>query len=191
MPPPPSTRRRELETLIPPVRKGEEDLIEPLTKKLQGLKFIEDRAEAARFILELALEAAPARSGLLHFYDASSRQFVVEAAGGDKAMALDAWASDETDEMMSDALRKRQLVHITAPRKNPHLNKGRWAILQPKHAVVCVPCARAGKRLGAIELIDPHVREEFARNQLNALTFLATELAQFLDQKPQTQATGS
>lgn len=193
MPPAPSSRRRELETLIPPVQKSEDDLIEPLMKRLTALRFIESREEAATFLLDLAIDAVPARVGMIHFYDPGPSEYVVAAAAGERASALESWSSGDDDPLLSEALRQKKLVHITSTEKNPRVQKGRWAIVRPRHAVVCVPCHRAGRRVGAFELVDPHERSDFARNQLNALSFLAGELSKFVAEREQTasRAVGS
>jgi GAF domain-containing protein len=193
MPPPPSSRHRELETLIPPVSQSEEDLIEPIVKRLTALRFIESREEAAAFLLEMALDVVPARVGLIHFFDPGPSEFVVAAAVGDRASALESWSTESHDPLLSDALRDKKLVHVTSTKKNPRVQKGRWAIIQPRNAVVCVPCHRASRRIGAFELVDPHGRTEFARNQLNALTFIAGEFSKFVSEhEPSTaKAAGS
>lgn len=177
--------------MIPPVQKSEEDLIEPLLERLEDLKLIANRSEGARYVLELALTVAPARVGLVHLYEPGTSEFCAEAVLGERALALEGWTSEEQDIVLSEALREKRLVHITAPRKNPRVSKGRWAVILPKHALVTVPCQRAGRPFGAIELVDPHERDEFARNQLNALTYLAGEFAKYLEALPHEQRNAS
>ncbi len=179
-PPPPSTRNRELETLIPPVTSLEADLFLPYRRRLQALNYAESDQEGALLLLELIVEAIPCRSGLIHRYDVNNSHFIVDAAVGEKASALDAFETPLSEPIIRATLEQRTPFHQLATAQDARFQKGRFAVVSPGRAVACAAGTHRGRPLGLIELIDPRESVEFTRAELTALADFASVYADFL-----------
>lgn len=179
--PPPSSARSDSQRQIPPVATKEKtDLLAPFARKFEALRYVEGASEAAEFLLDLALEVIPARAGLVHLHDAENAEFVIAAARGEKAAALESLTTSETDALATDAFAQGRPLQVTRPWNDPRIQKGRWALLPPKRAVVCAPAELMGRKWGFFELVDPKNGTGFSKEQLAALRDLAHKFAEFL-----------
>ncbi|WP_394821209.1 GAF domain-containing protein [Pendulispora albinea] len=157
------------------------DDIDDLFQTVRDLPFCETTAEAASFCLAAVLRFSPARIGLVHVYDAETRQFVVVYAQGpdtDDALMM---RTHEDDPLIQSTLRD------DAPRSwhyDEHTTdarpRNRHAFFGPVRSVLVAPVAHRKRPLGVIELIDPLDGSFFDARAENTLSYVAGRLGEHL-----------
>jgi hypothetical protein len=159
-------------------------LLGGLFEAMHTLRFVDDVRDGAGFVLRVVVDKTRARTGLVHLYHASRREFVVVGAIGatDETVVLD-FRTAADDPFIREIVGEREAVIVCDPKSDPALLRGRWSSARPHRSVLCAAASREGRILGLIEIADPTDGSEFSEDDRNALTYVATAFAEFLEDR--------
>jgi hypothetical protein len=161
------------EVVIPPVVGRPSETIPALDKKLSALPYLDTPKEQAAFILDLIVEAAPAKSVLLHIIDPRTQTGTVVGAHGAKSSVLFDFVTEAQDPLLTQIRRLRRPVKILSPATDDRSGKGRWAFSPPEKYLIALPVLHGQKLLGFIELADPMNENRLTPAQIEVLVDLA------------------
>jgi len=171
----------------PPSRRGDrvkgEDLLTDVFEAVSELFFLQDALDGADFVLRLALEKLPCEVGLLSLFDIDKRHFVVvRQTGGDQSALLH--RLQEKHPIAKRVMRTPGAVVVPRTSKEPEMVDTRWEAtgVEPK-SLLLVPVQKSGRYLGMIELCNPYDGKAFRDSDANALSYMAEQFADFLDER--------
>jgi hypothetical protein len=141
---------------------------------------LHDALQAARHGLVVLGDALPCRASVVHFFDASCREFIVAVARGEqhKDMLL-------KRHKMSDPLLRVARAHGGPFYWNDLSGAslraiGRYVALGSVTRVLVCPVIVGARWLGAIELVDPLDGDPFDSVAETAVAYVAGQLEEFL-----------
>ncbi len=155
-----------------------DELITSLFESMHDLHFLRDALDGGQFCLALANEVLPARALLIHFFDLSSREWIVAACRGKDTTRLLTMRCAENDEMLVAAARKRRA--LVFPNAESKSQIERYRHLGGARSVIIAPIMQAGRALGALEIINPLDGMPFSEDEGNAMTYIAEQYAEYL-----------
>ncbi len=156
------------------------DPIDVLFDAMEDLFSVETSIEAGAICLASLIRAIPCRGGIVHLYDAESREFVAVFALGPRAEHLVLTRADESDELISASFRKHHpiVVDYRAP-NGAHIVDRHVMLDASQNAIVC-PIADGARFLGAIELVDAKSANGFDTSAEHGISYVAERYAGFL-----------
>jgi hypothetical protein len=165
----------------PPERVVPADPLLAVVEALHALRRSDDVVEGAALVLRTALSAIPCAAGFVHVCDLATRDFVVVAASGPEQAEIVGTRASENDPWLGRAMREMEAVAVDAG--DTRLTGTRFGVVRPLHAVLCSPVQFDGRALGAIELVDPTLAEQFTLADRNAMTYVGERFAEFLAER--------
>jgi hypothetical protein len=170
------------EPAIEPRRRARgEDLIADLFEAMHELHFLRDAVEGGAFCLALCIDKIPCHAGVVHLYDIDRREFLVTNTRGAVAKQLLLRRTPEADPVLSAATRRRHAIAVTYADESEALAIDRYAAIGGGRRVLVAPVMQAGRYLGALELIDPLDGQPFTETEVNAMTYIAGQFADFVE----------
>jgi hypothetical protein len=156
------------------------DPIDVLFEAMEDLFSVETSIEAGAICLASLIRAIPCRGGIVHLYDAESREFVAVFALGPRAEHLVLTRADESDELISASFRKHHpiVVDYRAP-NGAHIVDRHVMLDASQNAIVC-PIVDGARFLGAIELVDAKNANGFDTSAEHGISYVAERYAGFL-----------
>ncbi len=165
---------------VPPApesrRLAGDELLTDLFEAMHEVHFSPGILEAARFVLQLALQKLPCDAGIVHYFDINKREFVVVDAVSSARAELLLRRTSEKEPLFAEALRRRRAVISGA------LEAPRWSPVRVESLVIA-PVVLGGRFLGVIELANPSDGRPFSESDGFALAYMGEQLAEFLSQR--------
>ncbi len=173
------------ECLRPERRRAGQDLIGELFETMHELHFLPELVSGCEFVLAVVQFTVPSAAVMLHVFDLDARQFVIVRASGPGAGQLLLHRTPSTDALLSAVMRQGSARRIDDTRGDARYTGGRWSLLGIlPEAVLCVPVLKAGRHLGAVELVNPEGGGGFHQNEAHGLDYIAEQFAEFLVTRP-------
>ena len=157
-----------------------DEIIAVLFEEMHDLHFARDSIEGGDFCLGLLLDKLPSRGGLIHFYDLTSREYVVVCGAGAGAEKLLLRRHAPSDPLLAAAMRKRGAVVINDAATNDAAFVERFEALGGARSVMIAPIMLGGRALGAIEIINALDGGPYSDDEGHALQYMAEQLAEFV-----------
>lgn len=139
-----------------------EDKIVVAFERMQQIRGIADKDEAAAFALSLIADLVGFEDGVCMLISQEGTDLYVAAALGESATPLLGKRVSSSDGIVGDALRKSEVVAVSD--------------------AACAPIQREGKTFGAIELSRGRLESGFDQTCLKILSYVAGALAEHIDE---------
>lgn len=158
-----------------------EDILGDLIGRVSDIFEHKDKAAAARFVLDLAMEAIPADSGSVLLSETSATELRFVAAKGPKAAEVMKLKLPIGKGIVGFSFQQGVGLAISECSKDERFHAQISKQLgYPTHSILCAPCQVDGRVLGAIELVNRKGGASFAADEVTVLMFLAHQLAEYL-----------
>jgi GAF domain-containing protein len=152
---------------------------------MHELHFLPELVSGCDFVLAVVEHMVPCAAVMVHVFDIDARQFVTVRASGPGADKLILCRTPDTDPLLGPAMRRGSARRIDQAQGDTRFTGGRWALLGvAPEAALWVPVVRAGRYLGAIELVNPDGGGGFHQNEAHGLEYIAEQFAEFLATRP-------
>jgi hypothetical protein len=178
--------RARASTVPPPgVRAGKrvsgDQLLADLFELMSELHYLSDALEGAAHVLAVALEKLPSDVGMVSLFDLDRREYVVVRQTGGKRSAL-LLRGPETAPITAQAMRTKKPALVSDGFELPDSLDVRWQEtgVDPQ-SYLCGPVEMAGRTLGLVELLNPRDGRDFEAGDANALGYICSQYAEFLD----------
>ena len=183
-PPPPPPLSLAGGAAAPARRAAGDDLIAELFERLHELVFADGIVAGAAYVLDVLLELVPCEYALVQVFDVNTRRFIVVRARGPGLDAALLEATPDTDALIVEVMRSPQAIRYDAG-ADPRFREGRWRrAASPPARVLCGGVSQDGRYLGLIELANPAGGQPFNDNEVNALTYVCEQFAEFVATHP-------
>ncbi|MEO8875870.1 MAG: hypothetical protein ABI461_09805 [Polyangiaceae bacterium] len=157
-----------------------DDPIDVLFDAMEDLLSVESSIEAGAICLASLMKAIPCRGGIVHLYDAESREFVAVFALGPRAEHLVLTRAEESDALISASFRKHQPVVVQYGGETAARPVDRHAMLDASRGAMICPIVDGARFLGAIELVDALGPNGFDLSAQHGISYVAERYAGFL-----------
>lgn len=138
--------------------------------------------EAVNFIMEMAMEKVPAESGAILFADVNGRELYFATARGPKADEVMDFRVPMGMGIAGFAAREGVSLAISDAQRDPRFYRAiSDALTYPTHSLVCAPIQHEGRVYGCLELINRNNGSTFSSNEVNALTYIGKQFAEFIN----------
>ena len=167
----------------PPSRRRADDLMTEIFEAMHDLHFLRDGVEGAEFVLTLLRDKLPTHVALFHFYDINTKEFVVVRSRAPRS-EVEGMRIAEAADMLGDAVRASRVKFVEFAAMEPRWSRVRYerAGYAP-HQILVAPIRHGRRFLGAIELADHVDGGGFGEPEINALTYVAEQVAEFLNDR--------
>jgi hypothetical protein len=156
------------------------DPIDVLFEAMEDLFSVETSVEAGAICLASLIRAIPCAGGIVHLYDAESREFVAVFALGPRAEHLVLTRAPESDALISAAFRKHHPIVVDYRGPGAARVVDRHAMLDTTKNVIVCPIVDGSRFLGAIELVDAKSSAGFEIAAEHGIAYVADRYAGFL-----------
>ncbi len=161
-----------------------DELIANLFEAMHELHFARDVIEGGDYVLALALEMIPSRTGIVHLYDIDRREYVVACVSGPGSEVLLNRRHPETEALLQSAMRKKRAIVLeNATTDENALAAERYAAVGGVTSAVISPVQQAGRFLGVIELLNPLDGIGFKNEEGNAIDYISEQFGDFVATK--------
>ncbi|MFW6057347.1 MAG: GAF domain-containing protein [Persicimonas sp.] len=163
--------------------KVSESLIEDIFLEIQeiheGGKSME---EVVGFVMEMAMDKVHAESGSVLFADVNGKELYFATARGPKADEIMDYRVPMGKGIVGFCTREGVSLAISDAQNDPRFYKAISESLgYETHGLVCAPIQHQGRVYGALELINKKQSSGFTSDEMNALTYLGRQLAQYVN----------
>lgn len=160
-----------------------ENILEDIFLEIQviheGSMSMED---AVNFIMEMAMEKVPAESGAILFADVNGRELYFATARGPKADEVMDFRVPMGMGIAGFAAREGVSLAISDAQRDPRFYREiSDALTYPTHSLACAPIQHEGRVYGCLELINRSGGSTFSSNEVNALTYIGKQFAEFIN----------
>lgn len=162
--------------------KVSESLIEDIFLEIQeiheGEKSME---EVVGFVMDMAMDKVHAESGSVLFADVNGKELYFATARGPKADEIMDYRVPMGKGIVGFCTREGVSLAISDAQNDPRFYKAISESLgYETHGLVCAPIQHQGRVYGALELINKKQSSGFTSDEMNALTYLGRQLAQYV-----------
>jgi signal transduction protein with GAF and PtsI domain len=162
-------------------------LISDLFEATQSMQEHADLRDAARYVLELAMETIPSDSGAVFISDINRADLYFAAAAGPKADDVMSFRVPMGQGIVGFSAQAGVSLAVSDVHKDPRFYaKISQALGYETHSIVCSPAQQGGRVFGAIELINKKSGSSYTADEVNILNYLAHALADYLITTGQT-----
>ncbi len=163
--------------------KVSESLIEDIFLEIQviheGEKTME---EVINFVMDMAMDKVGAESGSVLFADVNGRELYFATARGPKADEIMDYRVPMGKGIVGFCTREGVSLAISDAPNDPRFYKSISESLgYETQGLLCAPIQYEGRVYGALELINKKSHTGFSANEMNALTYLGRQLAQYVN----------
>jgi putative methionine-R-sulfoxide reductase with GAF domain len=160
-----------------------DDLTSEIFESMHDVHFMRDALDGADFVVELLREKIPTAVAMVHFYDINAKQFVVVKTRGPNTTVN--VKQREGTGLVGDALRTGKAIHVKDASSDQRWSRDAYSQAghpSPKQIVIA-PMRHGGRFLGALELADHTDGEAFGENEVYALSYVAEQFAEFVNER--------
>jgi GAF domain-containing protein len=157
------------------------EVLAEVFEEMQDLYFTQDQDEAAEFVLNLAMKKIPAEAGSVFLADINTRELYFAAVRGPTSEKLKGQRLMITRGIVGFAARRGAAIAISDVRKDPRFcNEFDTDSGFVTKSVMCAPVQYEGRSFGAIEILNRKGGDSFTQGEVNVITYIATQLAEFI-----------
>lgn len=169
----------------PPIHATDEPdenrVIAEVFEELQDLFLTRTQDEAAEFVLAVATKKIPSEAGTVFLADINSRDLTFAAVKGPTAEKLKGRRLHMQKGIVGFAAREGAAIAIADVAKDPRFcndfDQSGGFITK---SVLCAPVQYEGRTFGAVELLNRAGGGTFNRTEMNIITYLASQLAEYI-----------
>jgi hypothetical protein len=163
--------------------KVSESLIEDIFLEIQpiheGDKGME---EVVNYVMDLAMDSIDAESGSILFADTSGRELYFAAARGPKSSEVMDFRVPMGEGIVGFCSKEGVSLAVGDAQNDPRFYEDiSESIGYDTDSLLCAPVQHQGRVYGAIELINKEQGSTFTSNEMNALSYLGTQLAEYVN----------
>lgn len=165
----------------PLAEKNYEILLAEVFEELQDMYMTQSQEEAAELVLNIAMKKIPVEAGTIFLADINTRDLIFAAVRGPSADKLKGQKLIMTKGLVGFAAREGVTIAISDVTKDPRFFKefDQSGEFKTK-SVMCAPVQYEGRTFGAIELLNKKGQEPFTQGEINIVSYLASQLAEFI-----------
>jgi GAF domain-containing protein len=157
---------------------GEQPTDVDLIEAFADLAFLRDSLEGAEFVLALAIEKVPSELGLVLFFDAAHREYVVVCQRGGRASLL-CRRVPESSPLICPGIASGQTTIAVDPAAMAQ--DERWDVLGANPTSILVaPVQAGGQPLGVLEVLNPIGGGTYREADCKTVTVIAERFARFV-----------
>lgn len=157
------------------------EVLAEVFEEMQDLYFTQEQDEAAEFVLNLAMKKIPAEAGSVFLADINTRELYFAAVRGPTSEKLKGQRLMITRGIVGFAARRGAAIAISDVRKDPRFcNEFDSDSGFVTKSVMCAPVQYEGRSFGAIEILNRKGGDSFTQGEVNVITYIATQLAEFI-----------
>jgi putative methionine-R-sulfoxide reductase with GAF domain len=150
-------------------------------EELQDMFLTQTQDEAADFVLNLAMKKIAVEGGTIFLADINTRDLMFAAVKGPNSEKLRGQKLKMTKGIVGFAAREGAAIAIADVRKDPRFcsdfdQEGGFIT----KSVLCSPIQYEGRTFGAIELVNKKKGDMFSQPEINVISYLASQLAEFI-----------
>ena len=150
-------------------------------EELQDLFLTQTQDEAAEFVLNIATKKIAVEAGTVFLADINTRKMAFAAVKGPNAEALRGQELQMTKGIVGFAAREGAAIAVADVAKDPRFcsdfdQTGGFVT----KSVLCAPIQFEGRTFGAIELVNKKKGDMFTQGEINIISYLASQLAEFI-----------
>ncbi len=164
----------------PRTRLAGDELVTAMFDRVHALHFVADALEAASYCLTVIADLIPCKAILVHFFDATRRDFIVVAARGICGDDLVLERHPASDPVLEVGISRGRAAMVNDVEPSVGTSVARFATLGGVHRVLVAPVMQADRCLGAIELIDPSDEHAFDAADGNSVGYVADRFADYI-----------
>jgi hypothetical protein len=165
-------------------RASGDELIANLFEAMHELHFARDVIEGGDYVLALALEMIPSRTGIVHLYDIDRREYVVACVSGPGSEVLLNRRHPETEALLQSAMRKKRAIVLENATTDENARAAeRYTAIGGVTSAVISPVQQAGRFIGVIELLNPLDGIGFKDEEGNAIDYISEQFGDFVATK--------
>lgn len=159
-----------------------EDLIAELFEDTAELHAQASLEAAAELVLDLAMRVIPSESGSVYVADINASDLFFAAARGPKAAEVMKFRVAIGQGLVGFSTQEGVGLAVSDAEKDPRF----FATISKKlgyntHSVLCAPAQKNGRVYGALQLINKRGNHTFSGDEMNLLSYLAHQFAEYLE----------
>ncbi|MEM6533309.1 MAG: GAF domain-containing protein [Myxococcota bacterium] len=159
-----------------------EDLIVELFEETAELHSQPDVAAAANMLIDLAMKVIPADSGSVYVADINRSDLFFAAARGPKADEVMKFRVAIGQGLVGFSAQEGVGLAVSDAQRDPRF----FSAISEKlgystHSILCSPSQRDGRLYGALQLINKKGNSTFTGDEMNLLSYLAHQFAEYLE----------
>lgn len=159
-----------------------EDLIAELFEETAELHAQAGLEAAAELVLDLAMRVIPSESGSVYVADINASDLFFAAARGPKAAEVMKFRVAIGQGLVGFSTQEGVGLGVSDAEKDPRF----FAAISQKlgydtHSVLCSPAQKNGRVYGALQLINKRGNHTFSGDEMNLLSYLAHQFAEYLE----------
>jgi GAF domain-containing protein len=158
-----------------------EEVLGELFEQVPSIYDCANKADAARFLLGLAMQSIPAESGSVVLADIGEQSLQFIAADGPKADQVLKLQVPRGEGVVGFCVKEGVALAVSDVSSDPHFYRAISEQLRhDTRSLLCSPCQDDGRVFGAIELINRTDGDTFSPDDINVLNYLAHEFVDYL-----------
>ncbi|MEM1347054.1 MAG: GAF domain-containing protein [Myxococcota bacterium] len=177
------TGTRDAVSMGRPKERVSENILEDIFLEIQVIH--EDKMameEVVNFILDMAMEKVPAESGAVLFADVNGQELYFASARGPKANEIMQFRVPMGIGVAGFCAREGVSLAISDAQRDPRFYaKISQSLSYDTQSVACAPIQLEGRVYGCLELVNRAGGTTFSSNEVNALTYIGNQLAQYIN----------
>ncbi|MFH1434356.1 MAG: GAF domain-containing protein, partial [Pseudomonadota bacterium] len=150
-------------------------------EQLQDMFLMQTQDDCAEFVIDLAMEKIPVEGGTIFLADINTRDMLFAAVRGPSSGSLKGRVLDMRKGIVGFTAREGAAIAISDVSKDPRFcsDFDQTGDFKTK-SVLCAPIQYEGRTFGAIELLNKIGNDMFTQGEINVITYLASQLAEFI-----------
>ena len=150
-------------------------------EELQDMFLMQTQDDCAEFVMDLAMKKIPVEGGTIFLADINTRDMLFAAVRGPSAANLKGRVLDMRKGIVGFTAREGAAIAISDVSKDPRFcsDFDQTGDFKTK-SVLCAPIQYEGRTFGAIELLNKIGNDMFSQGEINVITYLASQLAEFI-----------
>jgi len=138
--------------------------------------------EVVNFVLDMAMDKVPAESGAVLFADVNGQELYFASARGPKANEIMQFRVPMGIGVAGFCAREGVSLAISDAQRDPRFYaKISQSLNYDTQSVACAPVQLEGRVYGCLELVNRAGGTTFTSNEVNALTYIGNQLAQYIN----------
>ena len=144
--------------------------------------------EVVNFVIDLAMDSIAAESGSVLFADTSGRELYFAAARGPKASEVMDFRVPMGEGIVGFCSKEGVSLAVSDAQNDPRFYEDiSESIGYETDSLLCAPVQFQGRVYGAIELINRDGGSTFTSNEMNALSYIGRQLAEYVNRVVMSQ----
>ena len=150
-------------------------------EELQDMFLLQTQDDCAEFVIDLSMKKIPVEGGTIFLADINTRDMLFAAVRGPSAQNLKGRVLDMRKGIVGFTAREGAAIAISDVSKDPRFcsDFDQSGAFKTK-SVLCAPIQYEGRTFGAIELLNKIGSDMFTQGEINVVTYLASQLAEYI-----------